>query len=175
MADKNKIKVIAMDLDGTLTQHKQPPEEKTKETLIALSKKYKLLMVGAGQVYRQIAVPHFVSGVLEQGLACDDGIVYQQRNGAELCFRGFDHGGYSGAVCHIRLYGNGPAAHVTQSGYYLLGSFFLLNIVDADVPAFAAKLQGNAPANAAGSAGYQCDFVPEKTSFWGVEKSVAKK
>ena len=52
MADKNKIKVIAMDLDGTLTQHKQPPEARTKETLIALSKKYKLLMVGAGQVYR---------------------------------------------------------------------------------------------------------------------------
>ena len=50
--DKNKIKVIAMDLDGTLTQHKQPPTEQTRDTLIALGKKYKLLMVGAGQVYR---------------------------------------------------------------------------------------------------------------------------
>ena len=50
--DKSKIKVIAMDLDGTLTQHKQPMSDECKATLIALSKKYKLLMVGAGQVYR---------------------------------------------------------------------------------------------------------------------------
>lgn len=50
--DKNKIKVIAMDLDGTLTQHKQHMSDETRETLVALSKKYKLLMVGAGQVYR---------------------------------------------------------------------------------------------------------------------------
>ena len=48
----DKIKVIAMDLDGTLTQHKQPMTPECKQTLIALSKKYKLLMVGAGQVYR---------------------------------------------------------------------------------------------------------------------------
>lgn len=50
--EKEKIKVIAMDLDGTLTQHKQHMEPRTKTTLEALSKKYKLLMVGAGQVYR---------------------------------------------------------------------------------------------------------------------------
>ena len=50
--DKNKIKVIAMDLDGTLTQHKQPLDEAHKAALDALSKKYKLLMVGAGQVMR---------------------------------------------------------------------------------------------------------------------------
>ena len=50
--DKNKIKVIAMDLDGTLTQHKQHMSDECKATLTALSKKYKLLMVGAGQVYR---------------------------------------------------------------------------------------------------------------------------
>ena len=50
--DKEKIKVIAMDLDGTLTQHKQHMEPRTKATLEALRKKYKLLMVGAGQVYR---------------------------------------------------------------------------------------------------------------------------
>ena len=49
---KENIKVIAMDLDGTLTQHKQHMEPRTKQTLEALSKKYKLLMVGAGQVYR---------------------------------------------------------------------------------------------------------------------------
>ena len=46
------IKLIAMDLDGTLSQHKSPLPEKTKEALKALSKKYKLLMVGAGQVNR---------------------------------------------------------------------------------------------------------------------------
>ena len=50
--DKSKIKVIAMDLDGTLTQHKQHPSDECKATLVALSQKYKLLMVGAGQVYR---------------------------------------------------------------------------------------------------------------------------
>ena len=50
--DKNKIKVIAMDLDGTLTQHKQHMTDECRATLIALSKQYKLLMVGAGQVYR---------------------------------------------------------------------------------------------------------------------------
>lgn len=50
--DKEKIKVIAMDLDGTLTQHKSYMTPQCRETLIALSKKYRLLMVGAGQVYR---------------------------------------------------------------------------------------------------------------------------
>lgn len=50
--DKSKIKVIALDLDGTLTQHKQPLSPVARATLTALSKKYKLLMVGAGQVQR---------------------------------------------------------------------------------------------------------------------------
>lgn len=50
--DKNKIKVIAMDLDGTLTQHKQHMTDECRATLIALGERYKLLMVGAGQVYR---------------------------------------------------------------------------------------------------------------------------
>ena len=50
--DKAKIKVIAMDLDGTLTQHKQPLPLETRAALTALSKQYKLLMVGAGQVQR---------------------------------------------------------------------------------------------------------------------------
>ena len=50
--DVSKIKVVAMDLDGTLTQHKQALEPDTKAALDALSKKYKLLMVGAGQVMR---------------------------------------------------------------------------------------------------------------------------
>lgn len=50
--DKNKIKVIAMDLDGTLTQHKQPLSAEARRTLELLGQRYKLLMVGAGQVYR---------------------------------------------------------------------------------------------------------------------------
>jgi len=47
-----KIKVVAMDLDGTLTQHRQPLDEAHRETLNKLAQKYKLLMVGAGQVMR---------------------------------------------------------------------------------------------------------------------------
>ncbi len=50
--DKEKIKVVAMDLDGTLTQHKQLLHEGNRCMLDRLSKKYKLLMVGAGQVMR---------------------------------------------------------------------------------------------------------------------------
>ena len=48
----NKIKLIAMDLDGTLTQHKTPLSSEQREVLEKLSKKYKLLMVGAGQAMR---------------------------------------------------------------------------------------------------------------------------
>lgn len=47
-----KIKVVAMDLDGTLTQNRQPLDEANRETLNKLAQKYKLLMVGAGQVMR---------------------------------------------------------------------------------------------------------------------------
>lgn len=47
-----KIKVVAMDLDGTLTQHRQPLDEAHREILNKLAQKYKLLMVGAGQVMR---------------------------------------------------------------------------------------------------------------------------
>ena len=46
------IKLIAFDLDGTLTQHKTPLDEKNKAVLDRLSRKYKLLMVGAGQCTR---------------------------------------------------------------------------------------------------------------------------
>ena len=48
----SNIKVIAMDLDGTLTQHKTPLCPAHRAILTELSKKYKLLMVGAGQVMR---------------------------------------------------------------------------------------------------------------------------
>lgn len=46
------IKIVAMDMDGTITQHKQPLDKEHKKTLDELSKKYKLLLVGAGQVMR---------------------------------------------------------------------------------------------------------------------------
>lgn len=48
----SNVKVIAMDLDGTLTQHKTPLSYEHREILNKLLKKYKLLMVGAGQVMR---------------------------------------------------------------------------------------------------------------------------
>ncbi len=47
-----QIKLIAMDLDGTLTQHKTPLSDAHAEILTRLSKKYKLLMVGAGMCRR---------------------------------------------------------------------------------------------------------------------------
>ena len=50
--DYSKIKLVAMDLDGTLTQHKVPLDLRHREALFALKERYKLIMVGAGQVYR---------------------------------------------------------------------------------------------------------------------------
>lgn len=50
--DASKIKVVAMDLDGTLCQHKTHLPEENKAVLRALSEKYKLLMVGAGMCQR---------------------------------------------------------------------------------------------------------------------------
>ena len=46
------VKLIAMDLDGTLTQHKSPLSQEMRGCLAALSKKYRLLMVGAGSALR---------------------------------------------------------------------------------------------------------------------------
>ena len=46
------ITVVAMDLDGTLTQHKTPLSAEHRAVLTQLSHRYKLLMVGAGQVRR---------------------------------------------------------------------------------------------------------------------------
>lgn len=50
--DPEKIKLIAFDLDGTLTQHKTHLEDENRAVLDALGKKYKLLMVGAGMCRR---------------------------------------------------------------------------------------------------------------------------
>ena len=52
-----KIKLIAMDLDGTLTQHKELLSEQQRAVLDRLGARYRLVMVGAGQVgriYRQM-------------------------------------------------------------------------------------------------------------------------
>ena len=52
MMVKTEYKLIAFDLDGTLTQHKTPLSEQNRQVLDSLSQKYKLLMVGAGQCMR---------------------------------------------------------------------------------------------------------------------------
>ncbi len=51
------VKLIAFDLDGTLTQHKEPLTEENRRVLEALARRYRLLMVGAGQtrrIFRQL-------------------------------------------------------------------------------------------------------------------------
>ena len=53
----NKYKLIAMDLDGTLTQHKSALDEKNTAVLNELKKRYMLVMVGAGdsrRIYNQM-------------------------------------------------------------------------------------------------------------------------
>ena len=45
-------KLICFDLDGTLTQHRSPLDDKNRAVLDRLGKKYKLLMVGAGGAER---------------------------------------------------------------------------------------------------------------------------
>ena len=50
-------KLICFDLDGTLSQHRSPLEAENRSLLDRLSKKYKLIMVGAGncpRIYRQM-------------------------------------------------------------------------------------------------------------------------
>ena len=46
------IKLVAFDLDGTLTQHKTKLGDKNRSVLDRLGEKYKLRMVGAGQCAR---------------------------------------------------------------------------------------------------------------------------
>ena len=52
MIDAKKIRLVAFDLDGTLTQHKVPLDDKNRAVLDALGKKYKLIMAGAGECQR---------------------------------------------------------------------------------------------------------------------------
>ena len=46
------IKLVAFDLDGTLTQHKTPLDDTNRAVLEQLSRHYHLLMVGAGNAMR---------------------------------------------------------------------------------------------------------------------------
>ena len=46
------VKLMAFDLDGTLTQHKTPLSPENRAVLDALGRKYRLVMVGAGQCRR---------------------------------------------------------------------------------------------------------------------------
>ncbi|MBE6560426.1 MAG: HAD family phosphatase [Ruminococcaceae bacterium] len=46
------IRLIAFDLDGTLTQHKTPLTPENRAALTALSEKYQLVMAGAGLCMR---------------------------------------------------------------------------------------------------------------------------
>jgi len=51
------IKVFAFDLDGTLTQHKTPLDEKNRAILEKLGQNYRILLVGAGgcmRIYNQL-------------------------------------------------------------------------------------------------------------------------
>lgn len=48
----NPIRLIALDLDGTLTQHKTKLEAPNRAILNRLARRYKLLMAGAGQCMR---------------------------------------------------------------------------------------------------------------------------
>ncbi|NLZ25802.1 MAG: HAD hydrolase family protein [Clostridiales bacterium] len=53
----NKYKLIAMDLDGTLTQHKSKLNEKNTQLLDRLFERYECIMVGAGscrRIYEQM-------------------------------------------------------------------------------------------------------------------------
>ena len=50
--DLSRLRLIAFDLDGTLTQHRTPLDERNRAVLDTLSKKYRIVMVGAGQSSR---------------------------------------------------------------------------------------------------------------------------
>ena len=49
---KENIRIVAFDLDGTLTQHKTHLEPFNRAVLDELARRYRLLMVGAGSCRR---------------------------------------------------------------------------------------------------------------------------
>ena len=57
ITDVKNIKLIAFDLDGTLSEHKQPIGEDNRSLLDALGKDYKIIMVAAAsaeEIFRQM-------------------------------------------------------------------------------------------------------------------------
>ena len=48
----NGVDLVALDMDGTLTQHKSPIEEANYQAVSALLKKYHVVMIGAGSCER---------------------------------------------------------------------------------------------------------------------------
>lgn len=77
------IKVVAMDLDGTLTQHRTNICEANRRALSALSEKYRLLMAGAGRVVR-------IFDQLEQfpvDIIGNYGLQYGEYGGGEIIMR----------------------------------------------------------------------------------------
>ena len=55
--NKDNLRVIALDMDGTITQHRTPLQDDNRAVLDRLSEKYRLVMVGAGscqRIHRQL-------------------------------------------------------------------------------------------------------------------------
>ena len=50
--NKDRIRLIALDMDGTITQHRTPLEPENRAALDALSERYRLVIVGAGACRR---------------------------------------------------------------------------------------------------------------------------
>ncbi|NLN41269.1 MAG: HAD family phosphatase [Clostridiales bacterium] len=57
MNNESEIKLVALDMDGTLTQHRTKLEEKNKLILQQICNKYKAVIIGAGtcrRIYEQL-------------------------------------------------------------------------------------------------------------------------
>ena len=55
--DLSRIRLIALDMDGTLTQHRTPLEAQNKKALDALGARFRLVLIGAGscdRIHRQL-------------------------------------------------------------------------------------------------------------------------
>lgn len=81
----SNIRLIAFDLDGTLTQHKEPLCEENRRMLDRLAARYRLVMVGAGQtgrIFRQMGeYPLDIIGNYGlQYACCEDGALYTVRD-----------------------------------------------------------------------------------------------
>ena len=79
-------KLIAFDLDGTLTQHKTPLTEENRQLLDRLGERYRLLMVGAGQcgrIFSQLrGYPIDILGSYGMQYSC-----YDAKSGKQLLLR----------------------------------------------------------------------------------------